>query len=218
MMKYKESYWLLVSGMLRKPLEKRYGDKFTAVILRRAKPLYRAMLAKTTDIGADNPMAMNIYMCYPILAIWKASAGKILLDDYRKIVDELAGGFVTNPLVETMMAGFDMNTQSGIEKVEDLFYKNADWLKMHPQYAEISWDFNFDKTKHRDGLYYYFTQCPLARFAAENNMLDVLPVCCDIDFVSAKMMHAKLHREQTLASGGTVCDYWYVGDKVENPQ
>ena len=25
-------------------------------------------------------------------------------------------------------------------------------------------------------------------------------------------MHAKLHRENTLAGGGKICDYWYVGD------
>lgn len=35
---------------------------------------------------------------------------------------------------------------------------------------------------------------------------------CDVDFLTAKLMHFKLHREQTLAGGGKVCDYWYVGD------
>lgn len=218
MMKYKEAYWLLVSEILRKPMEKWYGEKFTAVILRRAKPLYREMLAKTADIGADNPMAMNVYMCFPMLAIWKASAGKMRLDDYRKIVEECCGNFVTNPLAQMVMAGFDINTEHGLAAAEDMFHKYADWLKMHPQYADTSWDFHFDKMKHRDGTYYHFTQCPLARFAAENDLLDVLPICCDIDYQTAKLMHAKLHREQTLASGGTMCDYWFIPDKTANPQ
>ena len=30
---------------------------------------------------------------------------------------------------------------------------------------------------------------------------------------AAGLMHAKLIREQTLASGGEMCDYWFVGDK-----
>ena len=29
----------------------------------------------------------------------------------------------------------------------------------------------------------------------------------------SRLMHAKLIREQTLASGGEMCDYWFVGDK-----
>lgn len=218
MMKYKEAYWLVMSAALRKPMEKWYGDKFTAVILRRAKPIYRDMLAKTTDIGAENPMATNIYTAYVILAIWKAAGGKMRLDDYRKIVEECVGQFIHSSLMRKVASALDMNEPRGLAIVEDVFHKYADWLKMHPEYANVSWDFNFDKAKHRDGVYYHFTQCPIANFARENGLLDVLPICCDIDYTTAEMLHAKLHREQTLASGGTVCDYWYVGDKVENPQ
>lgn len=37
---------------------------------------------------------------------------------------------------------------------------------------------------------------------------------CDVDFLTAKLMHFKLQREQTLAGGGKVCDYWYVAAEV----
>lgn len=46
----------------------------------------------------------------------------------------------------------------------------------------------------------------------------MLPIMCDIDYKTAALMHAKLHRDHTLAGGGEVCDYWFVGDKVENPK
>ena len=32
------------------------------------------------------------------------------------------------------------------------------------------------------------------------------------------MMHSRLIREHTVAEGAGICDYWTVGDKVENPQ
>lgn len=48
--------------------------------------------------------------------------------------------------------------------------------------------------------------------------LEVLPVMCEIDHLTAKLMHITLHREQTLAGGGQICDYWFVGDRVKNPQ
>ncbi len=48
--------------------------------------------------------------------------------------------------------------------------------------------------------------------------MEILPVICDIDFLTAKARGAVLHREQTLATGEKMCDYWFVGDKVENPE
>lgn len=64
----------------------------------------------------------------------------------------------------------------------------------------------------KEGFYYHFTQCPLNNFARREGCLEVLPVMCGVDFLTAKLMHFKLHREHTLAGGGEVCDYWYVGD------
>ena len=46
----------------------------------------------------------------------------------------------------------------------------------------------------------------------------MLPIMCDIDYKTAALMHAKLYRDHTLAGGGEVCDYWFAGDKVENPK
>ena len=48
--------------------------------------------------------------------------------------------------------------------------------------------------------------------------MDVLPVMCDIDHKTAALMHAKLNRENTLAGGGEMCDYWFVGDKMKDPK
>jgi len=31
-------------------------------------------------------------------------------------------------------------------------------------------------------------------------------------------MHGVLHRDYTLATGGDMCDYWIVPDKIQNPQ
>ena len=66
---------------------------------------------------------------------------------------------------------------------------------------------------HPEGFYYHFTRCPLNDFARREGYLEVLPVMCEIDLLTASLMHAKLIRRQTLASGGDMCDYWFVGDK-----
>ena len=110
------------------------------------------------------------------------------------------------------------NKASGIKRIQKMMERDAKWLDEHPQYKKYSWDFHFDEKKHKDGFYYYFTKCPLNTFARREGYLEVLPVMCDIDHITASLMHAKLNRKYTLASGGKVCDYWFVGDKMKNPK
>ena len=166
------------------------------------------MLNRSDDIGKDNPMASNLYECLIFLAVWKAADGKISVDGLREITHEVMGF----PIMKAV--GLFMNAnRSGLDKLEKKMHQNAEWLEVHPQYKEFSWDFNFDKTKHPEGFYYHFTRCPLNDFARREGYLEVLPVMCEIDLVTASLMHAKLIRRQTLASGGDMCDYWFVGDK-----
>lgn len=113
---------------------------------------------------------------------------------------------------------YDANKKSGMARIAKMMHKDAAWLEAHPQYKAYSWDFHFDETKHQDGFYYHFTQCPLNTFARKEGYLEVLPIMCDIDYKTATLMHAKLYRDHTLAGSGEVCDYWFVGDKVENPK
>ena len=47
--------------------------------------------------------------------------------------------------------------------------------------------------------------------------LEVLPICCDIDYITTEYSHGILHRDYTLASGGNMCDYWIVPDQIKNP-
>ncbi len=54
----------------------------------------------------------------------------------------------------------------------------------------------------------------LNSFARREGLLEVLTVICDMDFLTAGLMHAKLHRENTLTDGGKICDYCH--DKLIN--
>lgn len=39
---------------------------------------------------------------------------------------------------------------------------------------------------------------------------------CELDAVMFAYQHGILHRGHTIASGGELCDYWIVGDKIKN--
>lgn len=207
-MEYTDKYWKMIIPLVKKDLVRRFGKEEAASLIQKTDAVYRDMLNRADDIGKDNPMASNLYEGLLFLALWEAADGKISVDDLR----EITRAVMQFPAMK--LVGLFMNAnRSGLEKLEKRMHKNAEWLEVHPQYKGVSWDFNFDKTKHSEGFYYHFTRCPLNDFARREGYIEVLPVMCEIDMLSAELMHAKLIRKQTLASGGDCCDYWFVGDK-----
>ena len=214
MMPYKGTYLRLFSILLRKPMADEYGKKLTRKALKAAPAVYRQMLEKTDDIGSDNPMAGNIYMGFVFLAIWKAADGAITPDSLRRVTKSFMG----RPIIGKLMGGRDINRQEDLEAAKAKFHKMQEWADAHPEYKNKTWDFNFDETKHRDGSYYHFTRCPLEKFARENGFLEVLPVACEIDYMTTAFSHGVLHRDYTLATGGPICDYWIVPDQIKDPE
>ena len=214
MLAFTGKYWLMMAPLVKHSLVQRYGREFASQTMRRAKSVYREMLERVDDIGNDNPMAFNIYTCFVFLAVWKAANGRISRDGLREITEDM----MRFPPLRLMGVFVNMNTPRGVRIVRKMMHKNAAWLDKHPEYNGVSWDFNFDDGKRRDGFYYYFTQCPLEAFARREGLLDILPVMCEIDHLTAGLLHAVLHRESTLASGGAVCDYWFYGDRITDPQ
>lgn len=208
MMEYTDKYWKMIIPLVKKDIVKRFGKEGAASLIQKTDSVYRNMLNRADDIGKDNPMASNLYEGLLFLALWEAADGKISVDDLR----EITRAVMQFPAMKVVGLFVNAN-RSGLEKLEKKMHKNAEWLEVHPQYKGVSWDFNFDKTKHSEGFYYHFTRCPLNDFARREGYLEVLPVMCEIDLLSAELMHAKLIRKQTLASGGECCDYWFVGDK-----
>lgn len=207
-MEYTDKYWKMIIPLVKKDLVRRFGKEEAASLIQKIDVVYRDMLNRADDIGKDNPMASNLYEGLLFLALWEAADGKISVDDLR----EITRAVMQFPAMK--LVGLFVNAnRSGLEKLEKRMHKNAEWLEVHPQYKGVSWDFNFDKTKHSEGFYYHFTRCPLNDFARREGYIEVLPVMCEIDLLSAELMHAKLIRKQTLASGGDCCDYWFVGDK-----
>lgn len=211
MLEYTDKYWKMIMIPVKKSLTKRYGRQYTKELLPKADAVYRDMLSRADDIGKDNPMSSNMYEALVFVAVWKAADGKITEDDLRGIRDDV----MSIPVLKLMGLYLNLNKPSGVKKLASMMKKDYDWLEEHPQYKEYSWDFNFDESKNGEGFYYHFTKCPINTLARREGFLEILPVMCDNDYIMASLMHGKLHRDSTLAQGGTLCDYWFVGDKKE---
>lgn len=51
---------------------RKFGKNKTMEGLKRARGLYKQMIEKTEDIGANNPMSGNIYLGYVFMAVCRA--------------------------------------------------------------------------------------------------------------------------------------------------
>jgi hypothetical protein len=75
-----------------------------------------------------------------------------------------------------------------------------------------TWRVRVNPRNTDEGLCFELVGCPLADYAKTNGYEDLLPYMCASDHVLAELMHAKLIRTHTCATGGDSCDYWYVAD------
>ena len=75
-------------------------------------------------------------------------------------------------------------------------------------------DYEMEVAPYEEGkpIYYEFTACPVAEFAVEHGLSDIVPALCNVDYESMELIHAKLIRRGTCVDG-CKCDYTICGDK-----
>ncbi|WP_296573215.1 hypothetical protein [Ruminococcus sp.] len=88
MQKYTGKYWIVLAPIVKKSLKKHYGKAFAIRTMEKARTEYREMLNRVDDIGADNPMASNIYMSFIFFAVYRAAKGRITVSSLRTIAHE----------------------------------------------------------------------------------------------------------------------------------
>ena len=212
-MKFNPVLWRVFSSRMKKGLRFVLPEEAAGELLRKAKPIYKDLLSRMEGVSDNNPMASNITTSFIVIAIWLASDRRITRDQMSRVMEIVVDW---TPL-KFMYGSIDMNTKKGIHAFSKMMHKNADWAMAHPEDTN-TWDFNFDETLHKDGFYYHFTHCPIADFCKKYGYEEINPVLCNIDFTTMAMMHSVLHREQTIAEGGRICDYWTVGNRISDPR
>ena len=61
-------------------------------------------------------------------------------------------------------------------------------------------------------IHYTFTKCPIAEFAKEHDLLEVMPAMCNPDYPTLEYMNVKLIRKCTC-SNSDYCDYYICGSE-----
>ena len=202
-------YFNVIAPALRRAIRKRYGYELARRAYVGARPIYRQMLADCPPIGSDNPMAKNLYEACVFFSMYRAAEGDITPDMMRAVVGDI---FSMRPMRLIGLAT-NLNRQKDVAAFNARLRANAQWVREHPEAEPYTWDFNFGDDCGDTQVCYHFTRCPINDFCREQGLMDFLPVMCEIDHITARLVHGVLTREYTLATDGPVCDYLIRGDR-----
>ena len=76
-----------------------------------------------------------------------------------------------------------------------------------------SFKVDFEGQPYDGACCYRITRCPICAYARRRDVMEIMPLLCELDEVMIRLQHGILHREQMIAAGGAYCDYFVVGDK-----
>lgn len=211
-MKYIGIYWTLFAPMIKKSIERRFGNNLAERSIRQGKAKYKELLSHADDLGPGNPMAMNAYFAYVFAAAWLGSGKQISPEEMGQVMTDV----LESRLMRTVFGVTDLNRTP--KKWELDMRKYEAWFAAHGKDYPVNWIVNFDESRHKDGSFYYFTRCPICEFCQREGIAELMPALCATDEVMFRLQHGRLHREHTIANGDGICDYWIVGAKVKEPR
>ena len=208
-MKYVGIYWSLFAPMMKKSIDKRFGNELAERSIRQGKAEYRKLLSHADDLGPGNPMATNAYFAYVFAAAWLGSDRQIPPEEMGQVMTDV----LESRLLRTVFGMTDLNRTP--KKWEKDMQRYAEWYEKHGKDYPVNWVVSFDDKRHKDDSFYYFTRCPICEFCQREGIAELMPALCATDEVMFRLQHGKLHREYTIANGDPVCDYWIVGDRMK---
>jgi hypothetical protein len=194
-------------------LKKHHPDDMDNII-KRAKEILPELKSKAPDLGGkENALADNLDMFLLFLAFYEASDHQMAGEAIDEIIDDLYGRL-------KFLGGVMNINRPGILKIlRKYLYRSyqayADKVKQKKSRGEWldTWDMVVNPENTEEGFAFTLVGCPLADYAKKYGYEDLMPHMCALDHSYARIIHAKLIRTHTVASGADSCDYWYVPDE-----
>ena len=205
----------MVLKAIRKYLRKHFPDEMDQII-KRADAILPDLKTKAPDIGGkENPLSGNLDMFLLFLSYYEATDHRMAGEAIEEIIDDLS---VQLKWLSGMM---NINRKVVCSVLRNYLYKNyakyADQVKQKQSEGKWldTWGMLVNPDNVSEGYAFTLVGCPLVEYARKYRYMDLMPHMCALDHAYAKLMHAKLIRTHTVATGADSCDYWYVPDKSE---
>ena len=196
--------WLLFAGSFRRQLTALFGyDRAAAkAITERAKPKYRAIIARLPEFEKADRFQMNLVNC--------ALLGAFVLSmperpDVERLTEYYAQAMMTKPMRwfcrQSGKRKFSPGDIAGMKETAAL--RAAD---RNP----YSWNMDFYEYPDGSGYEARFTKCGICALMKVLGLYDLTPAMCRLDYTMSEAGGAAdFVRDYTLASGGPYCDCGY---------
>ncbi len=196
--------WLLFAGSFRRQLTALFGyDRAAAkAITERAKPKYRAIIARLPGFEKADRFQMNLVNC--------ALLGAFVLSmperpDVERLTEYYAQAMMTKPMRwfcrQSGKRKFSPGDIAGMKETAAL--RAAD---RNP----YSWNMDFYEYPDGSGYEARFTKCGICALMKDLGLYDLTPAMCRLDYTMSEAGGAAdFVRDYTLASGGPYCDCGY---------
>lgn len=206
-------YPSFIKGAVRKYFQKEYGTDEAKRLWHKTLQIYKSFVEEAPDIGGkENKMSRNLYMALAVFAFYEADGRKLTPEKLKTLMTQRMPKSI--PIFSQLM---DFNKPWNQRKLRARYerYKAASDEKLDRGEWGNSWRIEMNPHGREKGVAFDLVDCPLADFAKEHGYTEIMPILCDFDYLTAALIHARLFREHTVATGSSYCDYWYLGDKEQ---
>jgi hypothetical protein len=163
---------------------------------KRVKKEYRAMLARTPDIGGSS-LEKNLYVAAFVFSFYKAEPSCIT----PAIVDEMVTAVFDSPFM----------VKAHKNKKCTLFTESTQNKKRREskasQHSKYPLDWKFEYREGKDEFYNTYTECGICKMGKKEGCFEFVPCLCNMDERSYFYEGGELHRTKTLAQGDDCCDF-----------
>ena len=210
-MKYNGIYPAVVAFFIKRYMNKKYGKTYTKNLLCKSNSTYADFIFRVPSIGEPkNPLCLNMYVAAYFGAIYKASEKTLTCDEFADIMA------VALKKVKPFLSLVNLNTKLGMWFMKTQVKGYVNWYKENGQKYPDTWSYNTKEIP--GGVFYELTSCPIHKMCVTENIPEVLPYLCELDYIMFSYMHGKLIRKNTIAAGGKSCDYTVYGNKYRKGQ
>ena len=199
---------------MKRYLKKHYPDEAKA-IKKKAFEIFPSVAEKAPMIGGKkNGLYINLDLFLAVVSYYEASDHRIDGEAIDEIIDDIFSR------MKFLSFLFDINRKLSLKILKKYVY--SDYRKyittVKEKNSEGKWRDTWEMilgNREPEGISFLLIGCPIAEYAKKNGYEHLMPHICGVDRAYAKLLHAKLIRNQTIAEGADYCDSWFVPDKSE---
>ena len=191
---------------IREKIALHYPENEREAVWERVQRQYAEYLSDwRTDLGGKKNFhngTGGTYDCIALMAYYTVCKEKTSLAE----IEEMEGVLFL-PAFRILAKFVDCN-KPFFRKLMYMSFKNAEKQcgRWHDYEMNVA---PYDRDKP---IFYEFTACPVAQFAKQHDLLEVMPAMCNPDYAAMELIRARLVRK-TTCSNGDRCDYTICGDK-----